>query len=382
VTCLLTFCTAVGSAEGQQKSREPVAGPKCSPGWHPTSPMSVARQAATATLLLDGTVLVVGGSDGTNTYASAEIYDPSLASWNMTGSLIEPRGLHTATLLNDGRVLVAGGYQTSEPLASAEIYDPATEIWTEIASLEDARGVHAAQLLEDGRVLVAGGVGHNGILGSAEVYELCTGTWSNAGTLTYARFGDVAVLLPGGDVLVAGRGMSVFGDFEVFPDTEIYHPGSNSWALGPPMNRGRFYPSTVTLPSGKWLVAGGRDTVAGGHSSELYDAGAWIMTGSFQEFRNGAGITLLSDGRALATGGWDDCRGCIPVHDTAELYDERTGLWELAPGTMAATRSEGHMLVALPDGTALVAGGYTGAGRYLELAEIFCPPNPSEALSR
>jgi hypothetical protein len=341
--------------------------------------MSVARQFATATLLLDGTVLVVGGSDGVSYHDSAEIYDPSLGMWRMTGSLAVPRLSHTATMLRDGRVLVAGGYNQG-PLASAEIYDPAARTWTETGSLDGPRFDPTAQLLEDGRVLVAGGAGYQQLLTTAEIYDPVTGSWSSGGSLTYARHASVALLLPGGDVLVAGRGMPVFGDFEVYPDTEIYHPCSNSWTLGPPMNRGRFHPAAVTLPNGKWLVAGGRDTVQGGYSSELYEAGIWTLTGSFQELRNGASGALLSDGRMLVTGGWYDCRSCIPVHDTAELYDDRAGRWELAPGTMAAPRSDGHMLVALPDGIALVAGGYTGGGQYLEFAEIFCAPNPNEAL--
>jgi hypothetical protein len=316
---------------------------------------------------------VVGGApDGRHYLGSAEIYDPSLGIWSETGSMHGPRLFHSATLLNDGRVLVAGGYN-EEPLASAEIYDPATGVWTETGSLEGPRASPAAQLLEDGRVLVAAGAGYRQLLATAELYEPCTGTWSSAGSLTYGRNASASTLLPDGDVLVAGRGFFQDGEFQVFPDTEIYHPKSNTWTLGPPMNRGRFHPSAIVLPSGAWLVAGGRDISQGGHTSEIYDEGVWTMTGSFQELRNGAGIALLADGRVLATGGWYECFSCIPIHDTAELFDERTGRWELAPGRMAALRYDGHMLVALPDGTALVAGGFTG-GRYLELAEIFCPP--------
>jgi Kelch motif protein/galactose oxidase-like protein len=374
VTCLLVFWCGSGRVDGQQKLSNPVAGSKCSPGWHPTSPMSVARQFATATLLLDGTVLVVGGTpDGRSYLASAEIYDPSLGTWSETGSLTVSRMFHTATLLTDGRVLVAGGYNQG-PLASAEIYDPDTGVWTETGSLEGPRDSSIAQRLEDGRVLVAAGAGYQQLLATAELYDPCTGTWSSAGSLTYGRNASAATLLPNGDVLVAGRGFFQYGEFEVFPDTEIYHPESNTWTLGPPMNRGRFQPAAIVLPSGAWLVAGSRDIPQGGLTSEFYNQGVWTMTGSFQELRNGAGIALLADGRALATGGWFDCFSCIPVHDTAELYDENTGRWELAPGRMAALRYAGHMLVALPDGTALVAGGYTGAGPYLELAEIFCPP--------
>ena len=39
--------------------------------------------------------------------------------------------------------------------------------------------------------------------------------------------------------------------------TRVYDPATNKWGLSGPMNQGRWYPSTVTLPNGKLLVAGG-----------------------------------------------------------------------------------------------------------------------------
>src|SRR6266851_4282427 len=105
VACLFVFCIGYGSAAAQQKSSNPVAGPECSPGWHPTSSMSVARQNATATLLPDGTVLVVGGMNE-RLLASAEIYDPATGNWTETASLEVARATHAAQALQDGRVLV------------------------------------------------------------------------------------------------------------------------------------------------------------------------------------------------------------------------------------------------------------------------------------
>jgi hypothetical protein len=101
--------------------------------------MNGARAENTATLLLDGTVLVAGGNSGSSAIgflASAELFDPGSGSWTGTGSMIEARDFPMATLLPDGRVLVAGGlHQTGctsgtpcsgsiDPLASAELYDP------------------------------------------------------------------------------------------------------------------------------------------------------------------------------------------------------------------------------------------------------------------
>jgi hypothetical protein len=82
-----------------------------------------------ATLLPDGMVLVAGGGNdpnGANALASAELYDPGSGSWTATASMVVARVGSTATLLLDGTVLVAGGDFSGGPedLASAELYDP------------------------------------------------------------------------------------------------------------------------------------------------------------------------------------------------------------------------------------------------------------------
>src|SRR5438552_3779757 len=54
--------------------------------------------------------------------------------WAFTGSLNAGRYYHTATLLLNGKVLVAGGWSEDHPhngiMSSAELYDPATGNWT------------------------------------------------------------------------------------------------------------------------------------------------------------------------------------------------------------------------------------------------------------
>src|SRR5260370_33055374 len=87
-----------------------------------TGSLNVGRFQHTATLLLDGRILVTGGLNGGGTStATTEIYDPSLQRWTMAPSMRHARSQHTATLLSDGRVLVAGGPTAScEPAANAE----------------------------------------------------------------------------------------------------------------------------------------------------------------------------------------------------------------------------------------------------------------------
>jgi hypothetical protein len=86
--------------------------------WTATGSM-VGATGETATLLLNGKVLVTGGSGpGPNSPpAATQLYDPASGTWTTTAGMTEPRSGHTATLLLNGTVLVMGGN-------SAELYDP------------------------------------------------------------------------------------------------------------------------------------------------------------------------------------------------------------------------------------------------------------------
>src|SRR5438874_1202710 len=171
-----------------------------------TGSLATGRVYHAQTLLPNGKVLVTGGFNDIDVFASAELYDPATETWMATGSLNVPRFRHTATLLPDGRVLVAGGLDLSGAIGSAELYDPATETWTETGSLNVARGTHTATLLQNGMVLVAaGGTSYGGgYIASAELYDPATGTWTETGSLAAARLHHRATLLPDGTVLVAG----------------------------------------------------------------------------------------------------------------------------------------------------------------------------------
>lgn len=100
--------------------------------FSPTGAMVDGRQEHTATLLPDGRVFIAGGywSDGQHwrVLASTEMYDPGTGKVQPLGSMGTPRNDHTATLLHDGRVLIVGGsdigYEGGVGVTSAVLYQP------------------------------------------------------------------------------------------------------------------------------------------------------------------------------------------------------------------------------------------------------------------
>jgi hypothetical protein len=97
-----------------------------------TGRMTTHRDIHTATLLNDGTVLLAGGGEGwcsSPTLDSAELYDPASRSFVSVGKMTVSRSGHTATLLTDGSVLIVGGfsYWPAGVTRTAELYRPATE---------------------------------------------------------------------------------------------------------------------------------------------------------------------------------------------------------------------------------------------------------------
>ena len=114
--------------------------------------------------------------NATTGIGTAELYDLVAGTFSLGGSLNNARGAHTATLLPDGTVLVVGGFNCPPPSCTnpiegtAETYDPSTLIFTNTGSLISARWEHTATLLNDGSVLIAGGFSGNSPTAAVERY--------------------------------------------------------------------------------------------------------------------------------------------------------------------------------------------------------------------
>jgi hypothetical protein len=96
--------------------------------WTIVAPIHYGRYFYTSTLLPNGKVLIAAGENSGGAINSAELYDPNsgaLGAWTDVPPLNVARRYHTATLLLNGQVLVSGGSNNGGAgnLNNVEVYD-------------------------------------------------------------------------------------------------------------------------------------------------------------------------------------------------------------------------------------------------------------------
>jgi hypothetical protein len=362
--------------------------------WTPTGTLTTVDNGS-ATLLLDGRVLIVG-----NAATSPEIYEPKTGKFSSTGQALRDGNVATATRLADGRVLFVGGNNETTTFATAQIYDPATGKFSPTGSLITGRMGNTATLLADGRVLIAGGSTFNyavspmavplayhpgavpskipermtgpAMLASAELYDPVTGKFSPTGSMTTGRETAAAVLLADGRVLIAGGGNE---GSAAAASAELYDPKTGKFSGTGSMLVAQYAENAMRLRDGRVLLSAGNDGNGPVYSLEIYDpkTGKFSSAGSMDTSRGFYTATLLADGRVLLVGGYDTTapKGAGYLA-SSELYDPATG--KLSPTGSMSTGRLVNSLTTLLDGRVLAAGG-VGAGEpgNLSSAELYQP---------
>jgi hypothetical protein len=186
----------------------------------------------TSTLLLDGRVLITGCDCSARADAPViELYDPVAGTFSLTATVGGTVGwwdnVNTATLLINGQVLIAGNDENDGFPAQAEKYDPSNGTLAGIGYTTAPHEFSTATFLPDGTVLIAGGQlpGGSGSAG-VDLYSAATGTFYAPGNMTMGRHEHTATLLPNGTVLIAGG-------FSSWPagtsSAELYMPLASVW---------------------------------------------------------------------------------------------------------------------------------------------------------
>jgi hypothetical protein len=351
----------------------------------PSGALNSPRVYHTATLLKNGSVLVIGGLNGASgqALATAELFNPANGAWTSTGSMTTARYGHAATLLPDGKVLVLGGAS----LTTAEIYDPDTGMFGATGNMNTPRDWPIAVTLASGEVLVVEGdfrAGPPEPPAASEIFDQTTGTFSLTGSISTRRSGGDAVRLQGGGVLIPS-GLAVYDiGNSYYGDSELYTPSVGTFSPTGAMITPRDMYSAVLLSNGSVLVAGGRRNIS--HdvdvslaSAEIFDPNTqtYVATGNLSAARALLTATTLPSGDVLIAGGGQDGGTGYPIlpgnlilpSSSAELYDPITKTFG-ATGAMSTNRYA-HTATLLEDGTVLIAGGFTAGNLVTSSTEIY-----------
>ncbi len=340
--------------------------------------------------LPDGTVLFVGvREDGADEQATGAAYGLNTTdlSWRQFADSPTARAFHRMIQLSDGRVMVAGGIDRNdeaspflsllrEPINTVDIFDLSANTWKQAAPMNMASQELWLFLLNDGRVLAIAGEseasGDSPV--HAQIYDPDSDTWTVVDSYDPYYLPTGAVQLSDGRVLVVGQlnerettllvttsgelsqvklrdGRVYYGERirEVFPDSKVYDPATDTW--------------TATVGS-----LGGRTSASSPLSCFADTCGGWTSTS----------LTLLRDGRILMAGGGnifteDDYRPYL----TTTIYDPDSNLW--SPGPNLAERRSYHSATLMPDGWVFLLGGI-GLREVGEDSEVLYPLNTLEAI--
>lgn len=259
---------------------------------------------SSAVRLGDGRVLVVGDARPRDAapFAVAWVFDPRTLRFEPTGPMVTPRASAKLALLLDGHVLMTGGttpVDIDTTLATAELFDPSTSTFSATTSMGISREEHGMTTLSDGRVFVCGGItrfgadlGGEGVV-TAEVYDPRTGTFSPAGTSPFRC--TVVIGLPDSRVAVfGGSSLLTAGHATVWDLSSQTFSGTFD---GPDPIFG-----ATLLDDGRILLTGGRPANWAG----IYDPTTGAVTEITPPTAYRPSSTRLADGRVLIVGGLAD----------------------------------------------------------------------------
>ena len=228
----------------------------------------------------------------------------------------------SATLLLDGRVLVVGGRTEVAGVGedTAELFDPNTGSWTQTsANVGIERYNHAALRLSDGSVLICGGIKNGAIQGAARVYHPDTDSWEVAQRMTHTRERHQLSLLSDGSVLITGGTTSTRNRNSTIPLSETF-------SITTSIAHQRRGHTATTLRDGRILLVGSDGGTIG--TAEVFDPerpAPTVVGGSFYEVASGHAATLLLDGSVLVVGGEDSSGTAVELRPRCSILQQSVG---------------------------------------------------------
>uniref|UniRef100_A0A158PAY3 BTB domain-containing protein n=1 Tax=Angiostrongylus cantonensis TaxID=6313 RepID=A0A158PAY3_ANGCA len=166
-----------------------------------------------------------GGSTGGDPFRSVEAFDCRLNRWISICEMTQQRR-HVGVVSAQGKLFAIGGHDGVQHLASAEVFDPKQSVgWCRIAPMHTCRrGIAAAAL--DGAIYAVGGLDDTTCFSTVERYDIESNTWSEVAQMNVRRGGVGVSAL--GKFLFAVGGNDGSSSLD---SCERYDPVLDKWKL-------------------------------------------------------------------------------------------------------------------------------------------------------
>jgi N-acetylneuraminic acid mutarotase len=296
-------------------------------GWQERAALPLARNHVGAAVL-NGEIYIIGGQfqeeEADTNQARVDVYNPATDSWRQVTDLPTPRGHFTSsTLVVDGRILIVGGSINggSHGRATDEMlmYDPVSKVWLFLPKLPNLnyRKTPVATLI-DGRLYVING-GTDGAPTSTVFSAQLPGTWETGKNMTQAM-GEVTAGIIGNKLYVVGE--------RSLQATLAYDLGLGTWTANNTLAKRPDYGNhhAGEVINNKWYLFGG--LTRGQGKVQIYDpaTNTWSR-GADMPYAGGSIASALIDGKVYVAGG---IVGSATMN-TAAVYDPANDSWSVLP---------------------------------------------------
>ena len=277
--------------------------------------------------------------------------------------------VHTSELPNGKVLFWRGSFGDSADIA---VWDPLTNKFTSsnVPARTPVNNIFCTghTFLPDGKLLVTGGHINSGVgLPYSNIYDYATNTWAQGPDMNAGRWYPTNCTLANGEVLVVSGSIGNLQEVNTLPQVWTLE---GSWrSLTSAQLRQPLYPWMHLAPNGKVFNSGPDKNT---RYLDTSGTGAWstVATSSFS-FRDYGSSVLYADGKILIVGGGNSPLDHNLPTNTAEVIDlnAATPVWREV-GRMSNARRQLNATL-LPDGTVLVTGGTSGGGFNNEAIPVY-----------
>lgn len=235
--------------------------------WETVESMSTPRQDFQAFSWGGIYAIAMGGFDGDQVLSSTEIFNAETGTWSPGPEMTTPRTNHRAAWLDSENIFISGGFDGVAETASCEILNVVTGESVAVAPMGTARASHVLLMgpIDAGTwpmPMVAGGFNAAAgfQLASTERYDAISDSWESVGDLPVARDNFAGMSGLGGGLVTGGRVFNAEANlFEGLSEGAWFDGEAEEWVAFDMTSPHSYHNMAGGVNGSPWVVMGGAD---------------------------------------------------------------------------------------------------------------------------